>query len=89
VEGLCTTGADVQPPRHWSCIEYERAAVVTCIHHFELLFLMLPAEYVEQSLCNGLVSVRLSVSSIDTSSGGFAAERGRLQQIAALSSACG
>jgi len=50
---------------------------------------MLPAEYVEQSLCNGLVSVRLSVSSIDSSSGGFAAERRRLQQIAALSSACG
>jgi len=36
-----------------------------------------------QGLCNGRVSVRLSVSSIDSNSAavGFAAERGRLQQI--------
>ena len=55
--------------RHWSCIEYERAAVVPRINQFELLFLMLPAEYVEQSLCNGLVSVCLSRRSTAAAAG--------------------
>jgi len=34
-----------------------------------------PACYAEQGLCSGQASVRLSVPSLDSSSGGFAAER--------------
>jgi len=64
--------------------------------------LTLPAQYVEQGLCNGRASVRPSVRSIDSSNGaggGFTAERSagrRYRSIAAgavqapaLSSKCG
>jgi len=59
------------------CLQFVSARLVRSLS-------TLCAQYAEQGLCNGRLSVRPSVPSIDSSSGAcdwFAAKRGRVQQM--------